>query len=251
MGRAEAELPKDRGSEAGSSGMNPECAPVRGQWVKALSGVSAIPCGFEWSSKPVRLMGLLVVLLAAAVLIIGSASGATHAGTTEYIFAPFTSGSVASGLRIVKTVRGNCWTGSEGTARADAWRCMSGNLIYDPCFSDQSSGGGRFVVCAQSPFVRTLVKFVLAKPLPYSVGNKEGDPTKFDPWGVRLASGVTCVNIQGATGAIAGMRIGYFCSNQGVLVGSPKRTTATWRIFFAKSFKAPSLTLAPISQAWW
>jgi hypothetical protein len=128
---------------------------------------------------------------------------------------------------------------------------MSGNLIYDPCFSSQTGGDVGWVVCAQSPFVRTVIKFVLTKALPYGSGNKQGDPTKFDPWGIQLVSGVTCVNIQGATGAIAGMRIGYYCSNKGVLVGSPKRATATWHVFFAKRFSAASLSEVPISQAWW
>jgi hypothetical protein len=198
-------------------------------------------------TKPV-----VVTLLALLLACVSVASAAMKApGTTEHIFAPFTGGSVAKGLRVVKSVRGTCWTGSEGTARADAWRCMSGNLIYDPCFSDQTSGGDTYVICAESPFARTVVKFVLTKPLPYKYGNKEGDPTRFLPWAVRLASGLTCVNIQGASGAIAGMRIGYYCSNKGILVGSPKRSTATWKIFYAKSFNSSNLGLVAISQAWW
>jgi hypothetical protein len=196
-------------------------------------------------------VALASVTVTAGAALLAPALGAVDRATTQHIYAPFTTGSVAKGLRVSKSIRGSCWTGSEGTARPDAWRCMSGNFIYDPCFSSQSGGGSGYVVCAQSPFVRTVVKFALTKPLPYSYGNKEGDPTKFDPWGIRLESGVTCVNVQGATGAIAGMRVGYYCSNKGVLVGSPKRTTATWRIFFAKDVNSSSLSQVGISQAWW
>lgn len=128
---------------------------------------------------------------------------------------------------------------------------MSGNYIYDPCFSDHTGGTSTYVICAQTPFARAVVKFVLTKQLPYKYGNKEGDPTRYLPWAVRLSSGLTCVNIQGATGAIAGMRIGYYCSNKSILVGSPKRSTPTWRIFFAKSFNSSNLSQVAISQAWW
>jgi hypothetical protein len=198
-----------------------------------------------------RLLAALALASVAAVVGLSQAQGAVGGATTEHIYAPFTAGTIAKGLRVTKTIRGSCWTGSEGTARSDAWRCMSGNYIYDPCFSSQTGGTGAFVVCAQSPFVRTLVKFVLTKPLPYKYGNKDGDPTRFGPWGMRLSTGATCVSIQGATGAIAGMRIGYECSNKGVLVGSPKRSTPTWRIFFAKRFDSASLSAVSVAQAWW
>lgn len=128
---------------------------------------------------------------------------------------------------------------------------MSGNLMHDPCFSRGTGGSGAFGVCAGSPFQRTVVKFELTKPLPYTNGNKNVDPTRFDPWGIRLTTGVTCVNLQGATGTIAGLRIGYLCSNTGVLVGSPKRSASPWRIYFAKGFTGTKLSTVSISQAWW
>jgi hypothetical protein len=186
-----------------------------------------------------------------AGIVSSEAANRRSAGTTEHIFSPFNGGSPATGLQIAKTIRGSCWTGSEGTARSDAWRCMSGNYIYDPCFSDHSGTAQSYVICAGSPFSRKVLRFVLTKALPYKYSNKDGDPTRFIPWAVRLSSGATCVNIQGATGAIAGMRIGYSCSNKGVLVGSPKRSGAMWHIFFAPRYGSSNLTLVPIPQAWW
>ncbi|MER3409672.1 MAG: hypothetical protein C4305_03030 [Thermoleophilia bacterium] len=69
--------------------------------------------------------------LAAASLVASLAGSAASGAATRpggeetrlYLVNPFAlDGKLASGLRLVCRVRGDCWIGSLMTARADAWR---------------------------------------------------------------------------------------------------------------------------------
>jgi hypothetical protein len=57
--------------------------------------------------------------------------------------------------------------------------------------------------------------------------------------------------VTGATGAIAGMRMNYECDSGGYLLGVPRRSSATWTIFFAKSYKSGQQTSIQLASAWW
>jgi hypothetical protein len=167
-----------------------------------------------------------------------------------HIFAPFNGGAVAAGLKISKTARGYCWEGSIADGRPDAWRCFLGNFILDPCFSNQASTSA-FVLCAVSPWSR-LIKLRLIKRLPLALANREtGRPTAQPPWALKLVDGTRCVAVTGATGAIAGLGLDYSCLGGGLLAGRPHRTAGSWTIFYARSYKANSLSPRHISQAWW
>ncbi|MGZ4402696.1 MAG: hypothetical protein ACXVRI_07595 [Gaiellaceae bacterium] len=92
----------------------------------------------------------------------------------------------------------------------------------------------------------------MTKSLPQDLANAEAsDPTSGSPWALELAEGARCVKFTGATGAIAGLGISYGCSGGGVLVGEPRRRTATWTIFYGSGFKAKTLAERPIAEAWW
>ena len=59
---------------------------------------------------------------------------------------------------------GYCWVSSIAAPfRADAFRCMVGNLIYDPCFSTTQKG---FVYCQTNTDSSTGFLIKLTKPLP-------------------------------------------------------------------------------------
>jgi len=49
-----------------------------------------------------------------------------------------------AGFQATQTVSGSCWTGSIAAPRAGAYRCTSGNGIFDPCFA---MSGGQAVAC--------------------------------------------------------------------------------------------------------
>ena len=61
-----------------------------------------------------------------------------------------------------KAVKGSCWTGSIASTRSDAFRCMIGNSIMDPCFKVSN----KVVNCPQSLAMNTGVIIKLSKPLP-------------------------------------------------------------------------------------
>lgn len=82
-----------------------------------------------------------------------------------------------------QTLSGHCWTASIASRRSDAYRCMTGNEIYDPCFKVNS----RTVACPTNPTVNRGVRIRLTKPLPQAnVTNSH------NAWMMQLAGGAQC-----------------------------------------------------------
>jgi len=192
-----------------------------------------------------RFVVLLAVLGAALCLTAaaGSASGPTR--TRVVIYTPFTTdGVLATGIKVTQTISGSCWTGAAGARRSDAWRCMSGNSIYDPCFS----GPLTWVAC---PSGKGVIRMNLTKPLPRGYADPPLNTNRSDPSEVTLAHGVTCSFAQGATGAVAGLRLNYYCANKAWLLGSPDRRAALWTILYLPSLHATQARTVPIYLARW
>src|ERR671933_1560028 len=81
---------------------------------------------------------------------------------------------------------GSCAMGeSLALSRADTWRCMVGNRIYDPCFS--TAPHATAVICDVSPFKPIGIRVQLPKPLPThpSVNGHQ-------VWIMQLGNGVNC-----------------------------------------------------------
>jgi hypothetical protein len=195
-----------------------------------------------------RVLAFALVALVALVLLpsVGATAGATH--TRTHIYEPFTAAG-APAKHVAKTVRGSCWEGSSAAFRSDAWRCMSGNFIYDPCFSSAHAAG--IVLCSSAPWSASVVKMKLAKQLPRSMGNPHGASTKVLPWAVETTAGKKCAVVSGATKAIGNRRANYVCGHSKQwLWGSPMRKSEPWRIF-AAPIQANKLTrTVGISTAW-
>src|SRR5437868_7422416 len=69
----------------------------------------------------------------------------------------------AAGMRMSgKAVKGYCWTGSLASSSANAYRCMVGNSIMDPCFFVSN----KVVNCPQDLAANTGLVINLTKPLP-------------------------------------------------------------------------------------
>jgi hypothetical protein len=163
--------------------------------------------------------------LAVAAMLSTPAPGA--AGTTVVVFRPWANGALMSGFTVLRKASGYCFTHSLATDRPDAWRCFEGNDILDPCFA--RSAHSFKAACAQTPFSRAVVLLSLSKPLSdsnYPV-TKWLQP-KAMPWGLRLASGDSCVFVTGATDVVDGDRLNYVCRKTGWIIGAPDRSTATW-----------------------
>jgi hypothetical protein len=169
--------------------------------------------------------------------------------TRATLFEPFTeAGLPASSPR--KTIRGSCWTGSLASSRADAWRCMSGNEIVDPCFSSNEARG--FVLCSASgPWARGLLEIKLTKKLPTSYANKTKPSTVGLPWALETTSGWRCELATGATDVLHGKRLNYFCDGtERGLWGAPARGTQPWHIYAALPTAKSLSSQVKIRSAW-
>ncbi len=117
-------------------------------------------------------------------------------------------------------VSGNCFVSSLAATRADAFRCMAGNEIMDPCFTVLENSSA--VICVRNPLdPSTFVQMNLTKPLPPA----EPVPAEKHPWFLQLADDTACNFFTGATAPVNGERINYGCSDGLVIVGNP--TTGT------------------------
>jgi len=111
----------------------------------------------------------------------------------------------------VRSVReGKCWTGSIAVSRPDAWRCMIGNEIVDPCFASADS---KFVVCGPNPAKGDPgFGLKLTEPLPKS--DVQATPSKDGGWLVELADGTLCRPRTGAGWEVQGKLVNYYCESK-------------------------------------
>ncbi|HZO92673.1 MAG TPA: hypothetical protein VFB22_02810 [Candidatus Baltobacteraceae bacterium] len=167
---------------------------------------------------------LLTVCCAATALARGGATRVVLVMPTDP-----QSGSVRPGYSVTARERGSCWTASISSSRSDAWRCMSGNEIHDPCYAAKANAN--VVYCPEPTNGKHLVAIALAKPLPVARGNRVAGTPQGPPSRIILSGGVTCTFMTGATGLVAGMRINYGCSDGRMLIGDVDRHAPRWRIF--------------------
>ena len=189
---------------------------------------------------------LTIVTLAA----IGWFSGSAYAEnrTTANIFQAFTPhGFIKMHTR---SKAGYCWVGTLTSRRRDGWRCSVGNYIHDPCFSSAQNPG--IVVCPDAPWLKTGVRIRLTKPLPRVYGNRSAPSLRLQPWAIELYDGRRCLFSTGATSAVEGQRLNYFCegSSEEGLWGFPYRGSEPWTILIAP-FEATELSeRAAVRHAW-
>ena len=115
-----------------------------------------------------------------------SSAAGSGQGTRTVVFFP-------NNFAATSTVQGNCWTSSIASGRSDAYRCMAGNYIYDPCFVY----GSNSVAC---PTVGTGIEqgtvIDLTQPLPQAGSEAPGAAP---PFALELANGDAC-NIETGAG---------------------------------------------------
>jgi len=176
------------------------------------------------------------------------AAATSDAATTATIYRAFHP----NGASVVRTHprAGYCGSGSETAARRDAWRCFSGNLVLDPCFSFNRHSSS--VVCPSSPSGRTGIRVRLTSRLPVGFQNAPAPSTRAQPWALELTDGRRAVFASGASDSIEGMRLNYFFgrSVEEGLWGYPDRSSQPWTILVAP-FGATALSArVAIRRAW-
>ncbi|GCF11324.1 hypothetical protein [Dictyobacter arantiisoli] len=148
-----------------------------------------------------------------------------------------------SGVRSDPAQAGNCWETSLADPRPDAWRCIVGNTIYDPCFSALQQKS--YVICDANPAGDTRgMKVTFLDSLPASTATKN----TARPWILQLSDGTTCTFITGATALINGERVNYACNDQSVIPGYPKQGTIWTVRAFHDTSKPP--VIASIKTVW-
>jgi len=165
-----------------------------------------------------------------------------HAGRA--VRAPFVGGALRPGLVATPAFGGDCFTGS--FAVHDAYRCIDGNVLRDPCFADPTRDDA--VLWVRDPFSRGVVRLRVSGNLDRS-GSAPSSLVGRCGW--RTASGALS-SPGGATSAdSAGRRANYgWSGRQTILWGNPIRRGPTWRIRLSHSFTPSRERLAAIRTAY-
>jgi hypothetical protein len=186
----------------------------------------------------------LAVRWVSAAIVLCAATPA-EAATRVIHWSPTTdTGALRAGLVATPKFGGDCWTGSFVLHRG--YRCLAGNSLYDPCFTDPTRDGA--VVCAGSPFQRNVVRLRVSGRMRNSDSARIGVV-----WAVRLARGLKCIFFAGgATNADrAGRRLNFGCrKSSSVLWGNPIRTGPTWHIRLTTSSQPGPERLVAIRTAY-
>lgn len=191
----------------------------------------------------------VAVLVAVGIVVVGAgvalASGFWRTRHTGHLPVFTAQGTLSSAFHVAARGRGYCWTSSLASGEGDAYRCMQGNLIHDPCFAPAADATE--VACFRDPW-HPVTLLRLTRPLP------KHDPTVKEvlPWAIETTDGRRCTFLTGATAPMGGERINYGCTDRSFLIGGPDRSRAVWTIRSARTYRPddprnpPSVTRFPL-----
>jgi hypothetical protein len=207
-------------------------------------------------TRRILLSGAGVVFTGALATIIGglilpwissSSPGAPDA-TQQVIFQPWSldaAGAVSQDIHIASRLSGKCWIHSYLSGRSDAYRCVAGNLVLDPCISNPYEGRASRQVICPSPSTTSVALISLTESLPRSFKASDGPLT---PWLLILADGEKCFEFAAAAPSTAGLVEDYSCGVDS-LYGRVNRTDRLWTIFEQRP-GASSMELVSITEAY-
>jgi hypothetical protein len=193
------------------------------------------------------LMRRLAVFAFVAVALVVAGAGLAVSRTRLERWVAFRAGQPAAGVRVLVRADGSCVSGSFVDPRSDAWRCLTGGQIQDPCFS----GGGSFLLCPYgTPDSRDALRLRLTKPLPERRANLPSEAAAGDPWVIETR-GLFCYRTTGSSMILARRRLTYECAGASALAGRPNRTGSVWTISLLPTSISTHYTTVEISSAWW
>jgi hypothetical protein len=169
--------------------------------------------------------------------------GAIPGATTVEFFEPWNGDRLWPALRVSGTLIGSCFAGSLAVNDPDAWRCLSGDRLLDPCFAPPESRLHE-LACGSPWSDITLLR--LDAPLPRDAANHAAGPTA--GWLLQLANGARCALSQGAAGKISGVEILYVCS-RGAAAGPLRWSEEPWTVPYVTSSRRAPRQVA-VSVAW-
>ncbi|HEY1478475.1 MAG TPA: hypothetical protein VGF46_00505, partial [Gaiellales bacterium] len=153
-----------------------------------------------------------------------AAAGLLPAQTTLVHFRAFDASGKVVGLQVGATVHGNCFFGSIGLPRPDAWRCTVGNEIYDPCL-ESPKGPAAPLICVSG---KRGIPLRVQVPLPVKLGNRP--EAHFFAWRLVLSNGDVCQRFTGtAAGIVQGQGLVYGCASGGITT-EPSSARPLWTV---------------------
>jgi hypothetical protein len=166
---------------------------------------------------------------AVALVLAGGAGGALAAvllrtAHTGHLPVFTAQGTLSPQFHVASAANGHCFTASLAAAgEADAYRCIAGNAINDPCFA--ATPHARTVACFLDPW-HPVTLLRLTRPLPRHGPILAGAL----PWAIETESGLRCTYFTGATAPMGGERINYGCTKGWFLIGAPNTRPPLWTI---------------------
>ena len=156
--------------------------------------------------------GIIIVIIIAVLVLAGLvyfyfASTATIYSVKKVPVAPtnvitFTAPEVLPAVQ----QNGECFSESiSAPYRQDAWRCMIGNSIYDPCFETPQNG---LVFCQENPLASDSVLIKITKPLPArtALANAQDNWA----WFLTLEDGTYCSPFTGTRPFFSPDQVAYY-----------------------------------------
>lgn len=173
-----------------------------------------------------------------------AAAAPAHAATKIKRFSPWDG----DGNPVVKRYQhgsGECSGASHVNARADAWRCVSGNTVLDPCFVTPTEDAEVF--CIATPWAKSgsLLGAVLE-------GVEHGNSPARRPWALQVGKR-RCTYLLPRKAKKGRRRPSYRCgkSRKGpFLFGAPSTKKKTWTIRSARNSRGRRLKRVKIRVAW-
>jgi hypothetical protein len=195
--------------------------------------------------------GMLVGLAIPAVVGAEAQTQGESAPTEVRLFLLFNTGGGSAGLMVTDRVQGECFAGSLASpGRPDAWRCMAGSRILDPCYQGLAAGHVQ-MACPRAPWSAEATLLTPTAEPPRGEANRLALETAL-PWALELADGSRCTLTTGATWVAAGMRVNYGCEGGGrFVVGEPERSQPRWRVFVWTPERAIAARQIGVAVAWW
>jgi hypothetical protein len=235
------------------------CTPrSRRLGVRLIRSLSKHAVDRQQTARPARLpvMGVGAVCAVAAVVTFalagcsgssppepaGAHNSSAFSATVVTRFTPYSAAGVLT-ASVAARGTGQCWTGSIVVPVADAYRCLVGNDIADPCFAPPRPSTPLTVACLPDPWSGARV-VTLTQPLPVSrlIGNAAR------PWAVQLANGARCVASTGTVQNVHGVSLDLLCSGE-TAAGGLDTTKPTWHVQYGPKSGGP-LTQVDVTRAW-
>lgn len=187
------------------------------------------------------------MLSAAALLVsmLASLPAPAGAATSVQRYSPFTrAGTIKPSVHVAeRRTHGDCPTGGIA-GRFDAWRCMTGRLLHDPCFESPVAD---LAVCPRVPGSRRAVLLVRPRfDRRYANTSRRGRV-----WAIR-AGGRRCVAVSGARGVVHGRIATMACVGRGGVSvwGGLDRSRPTWRALIGSYERPSGWRWVKVGKAW-